>query len=64
MHVRVFGVLGRVLMNRYVKLLVLCSTLAVLSLGVLGLLRLRMEFKPEWLMNPQSESKFLTLRQS
>ena len=64
MHVRVFGVLGRVLMNRYVKLLVLCSTLAVLSLGVLGLLRLRMEFKPEWLMNPQSESKFLTLSQS
>ena len=41
----------------WVKVGVLAVTLGLLTCGILGMLSLRMEFRPEWLMDPKSESK-------
>jgi hypothetical protein len=41
----------------WVKVLVLVVTALLLSCGLYGLISLRMEFRPEWLMDPKSESK-------
>ncbi len=39
------------------KVGVVASTLGLLACGTYGLINLRMEFRPEWLMDPKSESK-------
>ena len=46
-----------ILFEPWVKVVVLVCTLGILSAGITGLINLKMEFKPEWLMDPQSESK-------
>ena len=40
-----------------VKILVVLVTLTCLAGGIYGTLYLRMEFKPEWLMDPNSEGE-------
>ena len=37
--------------------MVVLLTLLLLGLGVYGLNNLRMEFRPEWLVDPQAEGK-------
>ena len=59
---RGFERFGRILLTRTWKVIVLLFTLALITVGTIGLTHLRMEFKPEWLMDPESESNlFLTL---
>jgi hypothetical protein len=52
-----FHNLSCLLVIPWVKVLVLVVTALLLSCGLYGLISLRMEFRPEWLMDPKSESK-------
>ena len=38
-----------------VKVLVLLTCLSLLSLGVYGITQLKVEFRPEWMLDPESE---------
>ena len=38
-----------------VKVVVLPSCLSLLSVGLYGMTRLKMEFRPEWMLDPESE---------
>ena len=38
-----------------VKVVVLLSCLSLLSVGLYGMTRLKMEFRPEWMLDPESE---------
>ena len=54
---RVFRSLSQLLVTTPVKIMVSVVTVSCLAGGVLGTLNLTMEFKPEWLMDPNSEVK-------
>jgi hypothetical protein len=54
---RVFQRLSSQLVVPWMKVAVVASTLGLLAFGTYGLINLRMEFRPEWLMDPKSESK-------
>ncbi len=54
---RIFCGLSTLLVVPWVKVAVLVVTLGVLACGLHGLISLKMEFRPEWLMDPKSESK-------
>ena len=51
----VFSALSRLLVTAPAKLAVAALTLGLLGGGVFGTLHLDMEFKPEWLMDHNSE---------
>jgi hypothetical protein len=55
----VFQRLSSQLVVPWMKVAVVASTLALLAFGTYGLINLRMEFRPEWLMDPKSESKVM-----
>ena len=52
---KMFEVLANQLVKGSVKLLVAILTLLLLIAGVHGITSLKMEFKPEWLMDPAAE---------
>jgi len=52
---RCFEKLSTILMRPAMKVVVLVSTLGILGCGIFGIVNLKMEFKPEWLMDPHSE---------
>ena len=54
---RLFSGLSRLLVTIPVKIIVTLVTLGCLAGGIYGTLHLRMEFKPEWLMDPNSEGE-------
>ena len=56
---RLFSGLSRLLVTIPVKIIVTLVTLGCLAGGIYGTLHLRMEFKPEWLMDPNSEGEIL-----
>ena len=51
-----FEQLSSFLTKGLVQLLVVLLTLLLLGFGVYGLINLRMEFRPEWLGDPEAES--------
>ena len=53
----VFSALSRLLVTAPAKLAVAALTLGLLGGGVFGTLHLDMEFKPEWLMDHNSEGR-------
>ena len=59
---RLFSGLSRLLVTVPAKILVTLVTLGCLAGGIFGTLHLKMEFKPEWLMDPNSEGK--TIKES
>ena len=58
---RLFSGLSRLLVTIPVKIIVTLVTLGCLAGGIYGTLHLRMEFKPEWLMDPNSEGEILCI---
>ena len=52
----VFEHIGKLLARTSVQLLVMLLTLVLLILGAYGTSNLRMEFRPEWLVDPEAES--------
>ena len=60
MWTRLFSGLSRLMVTVPVKIIVTLVTLGCLAGGIYGTLHLRMEFKPEWLMDPNSEGKIVT----
>ena len=50
-----FSRLARLLVSPLVKVGVMAATLGLLTTGLWGVTSLKMEFRPEWLMDPQSE---------
>ena len=58
---RVFGWISEQLMKLPVKVTVVITCLTLLSLGVYGMTRLKMEFRPEWMLDPESECETLEL---
>ena len=59
---RLFSGLSRLLVTVPAKILVTLVTLGCLAGGIFGTLHLKMEFKPEWLMDPNSEGE--TIKES
>ena len=55
---RLFSGLSRLMVTIPVKIIVTLVTLGCLAGGIYGTLHLSMEFKPEWLMDPNSEGKY------
>ena len=55
MWTRLFSGLSRLLVTIPVKFIVTLVTLGCLAGDIYGTLHLRMKFKPEWLMDPNSE---------
>ena len=54
-HYRLFGWVSEKLMMFPVKVAVLLTCLSLLSMGVYGMTKLKMEFRPEWMLDPESE---------
>ena len=52
---RLFTVLAEWLISGPVKLGVIFSTAALLVIGVYGMAQLKMEFRPEWMLDPAAE---------
>ena len=52
-----FRLLAQVLVRTPAKICVVLVTLSCLAGGIYGTLHLNMEFKPEWLMDPNSEGR-------
>ena len=49
------------MMKLPVKVTVVITCLTLLSIGVYGMTRLKMEFRPEWMLDPESECETLEL---
>ena len=54
---RCFEWLSRMIVQLPVKLVVMLLTMIMLVSGILGISRLRMEFRPEWMLDPETECK-------
>ena len=52
-----FRLLARLLVSTPAKVFVVLATMSCLAGGIYGTLHLNMEFKPEWLMDPNSEGE-------
>ena len=52
---RLFGWISEKLILWPVKVLVLLTCLSLLALGVFGISQLKVEFRPEWMLDPESE---------
>ena len=52
----IFELLGKFLARTSVQLLVMLFTFVLLVFGAYGTINLRMEFRPEWLVDPEAES--------
>ena len=44
-----------------VKVAVLLTCLSLLSMGIYGMTRLKMEFRPEWMLDPEAECKMMMM---
>ena len=56
-----FGWISEKLMMVPVKVMVLLTCITLLSVGLYGMTRLKMEFRPEWMLDPESECKICIL---
>ena len=54
-----FRFVSKILVTIPAKIIVVLVTLSCLAGGIYGTMYLRMEFKPEWLMDPNSEGESL-----
>ena len=52
---RAFEVFTNQLQSLHTKIAIILITFALFGFGLHGLLHLRMEFRPEWLIDPDSE---------
>ena len=52
-----FRLLARLLVSTPAKVFVVLATMSCLAGGIYGTLHLNMEFKPEWLMDPNTEGR-------
>jgi len=55
MLAKIFKVYSNFLVSIPFKISTIIVTLGLLGVGIFGIIHLRMEFKPEWLMDPDSE---------
>ena len=56
-----FDVVAKVLVKGPMKTLVGAITIALLIVGAYGMNQLKMEFRPEWLMDPAAEGRVLQI---
>ena len=56
----IFEWLGRSIITYPVKILVILTTATLLGFGVFGITLLKMEFRPEWMLDPETECEFKT----
>ena len=53
-----FSWLARVLVSPLVKVGVMAATLGLLTTGLWGVTSLKMEFRPEWMLDPETECEY------
>lgn len=53
-----FSRLARLLVSPLVKAGVMAATLGLLTTGLWGMTSLKMEFRPEWMLDPETECEF------
>ena len=54
---KIFQIVAEWLISGPVKIGVMFSTAVLLVIGVYGMAQLKMEFKPEWMLDPTAEGK-------
>ena len=54
---KIFRVIAKWLISVPVKIGVMFSTAVLLVIGVYGMAQLKMEFKPEWMLDPAAEGR-------
>ena len=55
---RLFSLMAGHLVRPLVKAGVMAATLGLLITGLWGVTRLKMEFRPEWMLDPETECEF------